>query len=168
MVTAGTYGKEPFFRSSGLLGFLRDTLIDPGHRYAWQLQAWAVFPNHYHFVALSPANAETLRVFIRHLHSATAREVNHRDRTPGRKVWFEYWDTRLTYERSYFARLNYVHQNAVRHGLVRVASAYPWCSAAWFERKADRAFYKRIVQTPCDRITVQDEFVVDAGGLALD
>jgi len=62
------------------------------------------------------------------------------------------------YEKSYLARLNYVHQNAVKHGLVSVANQYPWCSAAWFERTATRAQVRTIYSFKTDRVTVQDEF----------
>ena len=40
--------------------------------------------------------------------------------------------------KSYLARLNYVHQNPVKHGLVRVANQYRWCSAAWLEHGIGR------------------------------
>ncbi|MDE3111185.1 MAG: hypothetical protein KGL02_14775, partial [Acidobacteriota bacterium] len=66
-----------------------------------QLQAWAIFPNHYHFVALSDA-PKNLPVVIRKLHSITSHVVNKMDGCAGRKVWFQYWDTRLTNQRSYF------------------------------------------------------------------
>jgi putative transposase len=125
MVTAGTYRKEDLFRTPERLTILQDHLLSLAPAYGWQLQAWAVFSNHYHFVALSPGDANSLRSLVRHLHSITARQVNSLDHTPGRKVWFEYWDTHLTYERSYLARLNYVHQNPVRHGLVTTAADYP-------------------------------------------
>jgi len=38
---------------------------------------------------------------------------------------YEFWDTRLTFEKSWLARLNYVHQNAVKHELVSIANEYP-------------------------------------------
>jgi len=75
-------------------------------------------------------------------------------------VWFEYWDTRLTYQRSYFARLSYVHRNAVHHRLVREASLYPWCSAGWLQRKARASFYKTIMQFGIERLKVPDDFEV--------
>jgi len=53
MVTAGTYYKAPFFRGADRLKYLCGMLLEFAEKYAWQLQAWAVFPNHYHFVALS-------------------------------------------------------------------------------------------------------------------
>ncbi len=124
-----------------------------------------MFSNHYHFVAASPAEASTalsLKKFIRHFHGETARQLNRMDGAAGRVVWFQYWETHLTYERSHFARLNYVHQNAVHHGLVRVASQYRWCSAPWFERVAVPAQVKTIYGFRIDRLHVQDDF--DDGG----
>lgn len=79
-------------------------------------------------------------------------------RRPERKVWFQYWETRLTFEKSYLARLKYVHNNPVKHGLVRVATEYPWCSAAWFERTADRSFYRTITGLGIDKINVRDDY----------
>ncbi|MGB8475864.1 MAG: hypothetical protein WCE61_17420, partial [Candidatus Acidiferrum sp.] len=71
-----------------------------------------------------------------------------------------YRETRLTYEKSYLARLNYVHQNPVKHGLVPVASLYPWCSAPWFERTARPAQIRTIHRFKTDRLNVADDFDV--------
>ena len=92
------------------------------------------------------------------LHVKTAEWVNKLDAAPGRQVWFNFWDTKLTQQRSYLARLNYVHQNAVKHGLVPLACQYPWCSAAWFERTASPAMVKSIYRFKMDRIAVADDF----------
>ena len=124
MVTAGTLRKEHFFRDPSCLRMLQGLLLDLAEEYGWQLQAWAVFSNHYHWVGAAPADATNLKTFISHLHTASAREINQLDGTKGRKVWFQYWDTCLTIESSHLARLNYVHNNAVHHKLVPVAEQY--------------------------------------------
>ena len=160
MVTAGTYLKAHHFRKSLLLDFLQSALFVEADRFGWQLQAWAVFSNHYHFVALSPVEPNNLADLLRRLHSITAREANRVNGSNDQQVWHQYWDTHLTYERSYYARLNYVHQNARRHRLVPVASSYPWCSAAWFERTASPAFVKTISGFKTGRISIHDEFEV--------
>ena len=80
------------------------------------------------------------------------------DGVTGRTVWFNYWDTRLTFENSYFARLNYVHQNAVKHGLVLRANQYPWCSASWFERVATKTQVKTIYSFKIDKIHIEDDY----------
>jgi putative transposase len=160
IVTAGTYLKAHHFSKSYLLNFFQSTLFMEAERFGWRLQAWAVFSNHYHFVALSPADASNLKDLLRRLHSITAREANRVNGSDGQQVWHQYWDTHLTYERSYYARLNYVHQNPRRHSLVPVASRYPWCSAAWFERTVSPAFVKTINKIKTDRISIHDEFEV--------
>ena len=80
------------------------------------------------------------------------------DGVKGRRIWFNFHETRLTFQHSYLVRLNYVHQNAVKHKLVSVANQYPWCSAAWFERVAAPAQVKTIYAFKIDRAKVEDDF----------
>lgn len=165
MVTAATYQKRPLFCSAKRLTYLCETLLHLASLYGWKLETWAIFPNHYHFVATSQQKAVAWPRFIGHLHTATAREINRQDETPGRRVWFQYWDSQLTYPRSYLARLNYVHCNAVRHRLVRQPAHYAWCSAGWFEREAERPFYQTVMRICSDRVKVMDDFIVDPGDI---
>jgi putative transposase len=158
MVTAGTVRKAHFFRGDERLEFLQNTLLDLLEKHSWLINAWAVFVNHYHFIARSSENASPLSTIIKQLHSLTSREVNLRDNTYGRKVWFQYWDTCLTYEKSWLARLNYVNTNPVHHGLVRAATQYRFCSASWFQLKVNSSFRRKVGSFRYDRLKVIDEF----------
>jgi len=158
MVTASTYKRDLIFKPQQKVQFLHDSLLDTAEEFGWQLQAWAVFPNHYHFLSISPGNPENLTYFIRKLHGATSKHINAIDNTPGIKVWYQFWDSRITYQASYYARLNYVHNNAVHHGIVENSVNYKWCSAAWFERTAEKSFYKIVSGFKTDRIKVKDVF----------
>lgn len=120
-----------------------------------------MFPNHYHFVGMASHASCSLKELARRLHSVTAIEVNRRDEVHGRKAWFQYWDTQLTHQKSYLARLSYVHKNAVHHGLVREPSLYPWCSAGWFEGRAPTSFYKTVMNMKVDRVNIMDDFPVE-------
>jgi putative transposase len=163
-LTASVLGKAHHFRSAKRLRVLHRGLLTVAAKFGWRLEAWAVFSNHYHFIGHSPENAPdatSLADMLSVLHVKTAEWVNKLDNTPGRQVWFNFWETRLTHQRSYLARLNYVHQNPVRHKLVSVANQYPWCSAAWFERKAAPAMVKSIYRFKTERISVTDDFEVD-------
>ena len=162
-VTVGTYLKQHYFRGSQRLRVLHRGLLTVAERFGWQMEAWAVFSNHYHFVAHSPAtegDARSLPQMLGLLHEKTAKWLNKLDNTPGRQVWHNFRETRLTYEKSYLARLNCTHQNAVKHGLVPVANQYPWCSAAWFERTAMLAQVKTIYGLKSDRMRVVDDYDV--------
>ena len=61
----------------------------------------------------------------------------------------------------FFARLSYVHQNAVRHGLVAAAHLYPWCSATWFETHASPTQVRTIYEFKVDRVRVADEYATE-------
>jgi putative transposase len=161
-VTGATYQKQPMFLGALRLEYLADTLLDVCARHQWRLQAWAIFPNHYHFVALSPSEITSLTPLTKEFHSLTAIQANRWDHVPGRKVWFQYWDTELTYLKSYFARLSYVHRNAVHHGIVRQPSLYAWCSAGWFLRRAETSFYERVMAMKIDQVSIEDDFKVEA------
>jgi len=164
IVTAGTYLKKHFFRGADRLAVLHRELLTIASQFEWQLEGWAVFSNHCHFVAHSPMEGDSaacLSIMLGDFHEATCKWINRLDRTPGRKVWHNFWETRLTFQKSYLARLNYVHQNPVKHGLVAVASQYPWCSAGWFERTASPAQVKTIYGMKIDKVNVLDDYVVD-------
>jgi len=157
-VTAGTLHKQRLFTDKPRLDLLEHRLMALANQYHWQLEAWAVFSNHYHFIARGFPDSTHLGRFLTHLHADTARGLNRLDRTEGRQVWFNFRDTKLTFEKSYLARCNYVHQNAVHHQLVRVANQYPWCSAAWFERVASPAMVQTIYSFKTDQVNVEDDF----------
>jgi len=156
MVTASTLHKQRLFNTPQKLAILQNALFEVMQTYHWRLQAWAIFSNHYHFIAQSPQDGTSLKSLIQRNHSQTARAINALDRTPGRQVWFQYWDTCLTYEKSYLARLNYVHNNPVKHGLVARADEYSFCSAAWFKANAPDEWQTKIAATPYDRVNVPD------------
>ena len=162
-VTASTLHQRHHFKGKERVAVLHRGVLKIAAKFGWRLEAWAVFSNHYHFVGQSPEfeeDATSLRRMLGLLHEQTAKWVNRRDRTPGRQVWFNFRETTLTYEKSYLARLNYTHQNAVKHGLVPVANQYLWCSARWFERTARPAQIDTIYRLKVDRLNVPDNFEV--------
>lgn len=158
IVTAATKGKRPIFGDPERLGLVQSTLLASAEKFGWHLEAWCVLANHYHFVATAPDDVGSLKRMIQRLHSRTALTVNALDAAPGRRVWFQYWDTCLTHEKSYLVRLSYVHNNAVKHGIVTSADEYPYCSARWFAARASPAFHKLVMSLRTNRIDVVDDF----------
>jgi len=160
MVTAATYGKAHHFRSRMRLRALTSILMAQAESFEWRFEAWAVFSNHYHWIGQAPDNgdASNLATMIAAAHRESAAYVNKVDAAPGRQVWHNYRETSLTYQKSYLARLHYVSQNAVRHGLVLQAEDYPWCSAGWLSRNASAAFRNTLASFKIDRLKIDDDF----------
>ena len=88
IVTASTIDKNHFFRGEERLTLLEAALLELAKQYEIQLEAWAVFSNHYHFVAHTEPDKSRLANFISRLHTKTAAEVNRLDGKPERQVWF--------------------------------------------------------------------------------
>ena len=155
-ITAGTYAKQHLLaderRREALIALMQSTALE----LELKLDAWVVLSNHYHLIVR--AHNGSIPAFIRKVHSISARDWNSCDAAAGRKVWFQYWDKYLTLENAYLARLNYIHQNPVHHGIVRRAENYRWSSLAWFESTVDMALAKAVRQFKIDRLRVPDDF----------
>jgi putative transposase len=159
-ITGATLHKQQVFAGADRLDLLEGELLSLALQYHWQIEAWAVFSNHYHLVARGNPDSANLGKYLKHLHANTARNLNKLDDKIGRKVWYNFRDTKLTYQKSYLARLNYVHQNAVKHGFVAVANQYRWCSASWFERTATPAQVQTVYEFKTDQMSIPDDFNV--------
>ena len=158
MVTGAILHSEHLLRGNKQKELILKTLFERTELLGWNLEAWAILHNHYHFIAKAPENAITLKKLIQQLHSITAIQLNKWNQTPGRQVWFNYWDSCLTYEKSYFARLHYIHMKPVKHGLVENAADYPFCSYNWFLETGDDILKEQVFTQPIDRLIVYDDF----------
>lgn len=72
-VTAATLHHAHHFRTKERLEVLHRGLLKVCADYGWRLEAWAVFSNHYHFVAESPGMAESLPAMLGNLAVDTPR-----------------------------------------------------------------------------------------------
>ncbi len=160
-VTVGTYNKQHILDTSQRLDVAQRGLFQMTERYGWQLQAWAVFSNHYHFVADSPPSveaSETLPKMLQAFHSKLAVWLNKLDNKPERKVFQNSWDTHLQNQITLMTRLRYVHENAVHHDLVPVASQCPWCSAPWLQRSASPAQINTLNRFKIDQVQITNPY----------
>ncbi len=116
------------------------TLSEAATRYHWEIFAWVLMDNHYHFVLRTPKanlvegmqwlqNAYTRRLNAKHqlwghLFGGRYRSILIENEDSGGAVWRDYLRTVI----------DYVHLNPGRAGLVdgvdRVSTDYPWSSLA--------------------------------------
>ena len=159
-VTARAAEGRHLLADDAMKDWFQETLFNIVEEFRWNLEAWAILSNHYHFIAHSPKGAEgaqSLRSMIRKLHSLTTKELNRRDNQPGRcRLWQNFRETHLTHQRSYLARLHYVHQNAAHHRLVAKGSDWKWCSASSFMQAVTPAWLKTICSFQYDEIAAKD------------
>ena len=128
-ITAACFEHQPFIghHLGRMDDFARDLLAVFG-AYASKIFAWCVLPNHYH-VLVDVADVIGLLRRIGQLHGRTSYEWNGEEACRGRQVWFNAAETAMKSERHFWATMNYVQHNAVRHGYVTRWTEWPYCSA---------------------------------------
>ena len=90
IVTASMLDKSHIFKGADRLDYLRGELLSQLSDAGWILEAWAVFSNHYHFIAHAQKGSELLSKVLGELHRSTSLHVNQLDRSQGRQTWFEF------------------------------------------------------------------------------
>jgi REP-associated tyrosine transposase len=157
MVTGSTLYGKPLLDSDAKLINFYETLVERASILKWTIAAWVVMPTHYHFIARSPENALSLKALIQGVHSITAKFVNRMDGTPGRKVWYNYWDSCIQSEASYYARMWYVMMNPVKHGLVQRPEDYPFSSHKYFLENSESDF-RKVILSCTEEIQIEDNY----------
>ena len=69
------------------------------------------------------------------LHGRTSYEWNGAENLRGRKVWFRAFDRGIRSHRHFWASVNYVHNNPVKHGYVTKWQDWPWSSVPQYLEK---------------------------------
>jgi len=97
-----------------------------------KLLCWVILPNHYHLV-LNVADLNILSKKLKYLHGYTSYKWNKEDGLQNkRKVWYKYSDRFIRTEDYYYAAMNYVHYNPVKHGYCKKARDWIWSSLSLY------------------------------------
>ena len=94
-----------------------------------QVFAWTVLPNHYHAI-VHAADLDRLLRAVGQVHGGASFRWNGEERCRGRQVWHRAAETEIKSEGHFWATMNYVLHNAVRHGYVARWQDWPYSNAA--------------------------------------
>jgi putative transposase len=111
-----------------------------------ELAAWCVLPNHYHILVRTSHLPDLIRR-LGALHGRCSRAWNREDATTGRTVFHRSSDRYIRSTRHFWATLNYIHHNPVRHGYVCRWTDWPWSSATDYLRLTGREHAAHIWKT---------------------
>jgi len=130
LITAACFEHQPLigFSAERMATFATTLLkvFEAGHS---PVHAWVVLPNHYHVLA-DTRNVLGLLKEIGLMHGRSSHQWNGEEDRRGRQVWCKAAETSIRSERHFWAALNYVHHNPVRHGYARLWLDWPFSSAA--------------------------------------
>jgi putative transposase len=155
MITSGTYKKEKFFNADEKLLLLHDVMHEILAKYHFQILSWVLLSNHYHLLLMSEKGSY-LPEAIRMVHGKSATLLNKIDKIPGRRVWYNYWDTMIKDEEDIENKIAYIFMNPVKHGIVKDPIDYPFSSIQEYLRTNGLEKVKRALEKYNERCGVYD------------
>src|SRR3990167_5835197 len=142
-IATRTYEKKNYFATDERKRIFIKKMNSLGKNFDIGIIAWTLLPNHHHAIIRLPEQKfkegrPVLSEYMRQLHSQTASLLNQIDNTPGRKVWYQYWDYCIRTKTAFWMHFNYIVQNPLKHGLVpSLYEAYDYkfsSNPIWLER----------------------------------
>ena len=107
---------------------LQDTLFACRNRYGFALVGYCIMPDHFHAL-IAPSERNTISEVMRYIEGRFARLMNTMCGSDG-SLWQEgFYETMIRDEGQLLKKLEYMHDNPVRRGLVASAAEFEHSSA---------------------------------------
>ncbi len=139
-ITARTYKEELFLFDNQRKKIFKKVFKNLINEYGIKVYAWVILSNHYHLLVEFKKKEET-KLFVNRLHSITATLINRLDNKLGRKIWYQYRERIIRNRIDFLKHFNYIHQNPVKHGLVKNIDELPnykFCSyKTWLDKMGE-------------------------------
>ena len=130
LITAACFEHQPVIgKTPARMAEFEAELLKTTLAHAQTIFAWIVLPNHYHML-LRALPVKKLLSALGRLHGGTSFRWNGEDGKRGRQVWHRAAETEIKSEGHFWATMNYVLNNAVRHQYVRRWQDWPYSNAA--------------------------------------
>ena len=143
MITAACFNHQPLIGTTpDRMAEFEVELLESTSGHSEQILVHVVLPNHYH-ILVHVLDLQGLLGQVGKLHGRTSHRWNGADGCRGRQVWHGAAETGMKSERHFWATLNYVLHNPVRHGYVEHWQDWPYSSAAQYLEDVGRAEAER-------------------------
>lgn len=127
-VTTTFHRWTPFGDRYGVYESLSNNLQYYAKKYQARLPAYVLMPTHLHLLIV--IDGSRLSDFMRDFKKFISQRAFPSIGIPEKPIWEQRYDRQALQSESLFrTKLDYIHQNPVKAGLVEVAGDWPWSSA---------------------------------------
>jgi putative transposase len=146
-LTCSCRARLALFRNDDIKNAFADRLEHARQLFNFLLIAWVIMPEHFHILLRPDLESATVRQILHNIKGAFARRVIDRwkeldapilPRLRDGKGVHRFWEVGGGYDRNIFSRdelvekVNYIHWNPVKRGLVARPTDWAWSSARWY------------------------------------
>jgi REP element-mobilizing transposase RayT len=146
-ITSNVYNRLSIFTRSPFVLPLLDSLNYYRYKYRFKLLGYVIMPDHLHLL-IFPQDAALVGDMMRDFKKFTATRIIRQAQIEQNQAWLvafsaagsetgrsenkvwqdDFWEMNIFSERFVRQKLNYIHRNPVRAGLVNAPEAYPYSS----------------------------------------
>lgn len=147
-LTFSCYHRLPLFANDRIKDAFVKHLVTVKNAMRFRLYAWVVMPEHVHLLLQTGSHQLTVKAILRRLKSPFAQQVVKRWRKLDANILrrlndssgrTRFWQPGGGYDRNIYSdhelleKINYIHDNPVRRGLIGTQNEYRWSSARWYD-----------------------------------
>jgi putative transposase len=135
-VTFTCYHRRPGFTSACACDLFMEVLESMRRRFAMRVYGFVVMPEHVHLLISEPERG-VLADAIHYLQLCFAKRVHGLSpELPGGVFWQKrYYDRNIRNESEFTEKLQYIHRNPVKRGLVKEPAEWKWSSSRHYARR---------------------------------
>jgi len=124
-ITFSCYKRQPFLHTTAAKDTILQILQQTRRQQGLSIFAYVLMPEHVHLLTDEPAK-DTLATFLQILKQLTSRQL----KSPDQKQFWQrrYYDFNVSSHEKYVEKLQYIHRNPVKRGLVAKPEDYRWSS----------------------------------------
>lgn len=152
-LTFSCFGKLPLLKAERTRKWFVDAVAQAKSKHNYALWAYVIMPDHAHLLVFPLVTNYDIAAFLKSVKQSVARKAKHhlRDNHPsqlqrltvrrGSREVFRFWqqgpghDRNITCEQDIYEKINYIHNNPVRKGLVSDPTEWEWSSSSWYSGK---------------------------------
>ena len=117
---------------------LAQVIRERREEHGFLLSAWVFLPDHWHAI-FYPAHPLTIGRVMESIKDASTKRINRSRREVGRLLQPRFFDRALRTVREYKEKVEYIHLNPVKAGLVSRPEDWPWSSVHDYTGTVNRA-----------------------------
>ena len=129
-VTFSCYHRLPFLDTAGARDVFLQMLEEVRQKYLFRVVGYVVMPEHVHLLVGEPQSG-TLSTALQVLKQRTARRIH--DVIRGQMWQRRFYDFNVFSQEKVTEKLDYMHENPVKRGLVLSAEDWGWSSARFYD-----------------------------------
>lgn len=127
-LTINSYRKKTIFRSDRIKILYLQSLDYCRNKFHFKLLGFAILPNHIHLLIIPPEGRNVSDV-MHHVNGVFASRYNRIQKQTGRVIQRRFWDHVIRNDEDFNEKLNYIHNNPIKHGLA--GEFEDWQYSSW-------------------------------------